>query len=103
MKKSQTSELIEKSFDILKLDKFFTAGEKECRAWTINKNSLLPKAGAVIHTDFERGFICAEVVSYEDFVKFGGYKNAKENGKIRIEGKSYITKDGDIINFRFNV
>ncbi|MDX5405005.1 MAG: DUF933 domain-containing protein, partial [Bacteroidota bacterium] len=79
------------------------AGEKEVRAWTIKKGSTAPQAAGVIHTDFEKGFIRAEVISYEDYVKFGSEQAVKDAGKLRVEGKEYIVKDGDVMHFRFNV
>ena len=94
--------LIKKGYDILKLDTFFTSGLEETRAWTIKKNCNAPKAAGEIHTDFEKGFIRAETVSYQEFVKNNGWLNSKSNGKMRLEGKDYIVKDGDILNFRFN-
>ncbi|MFD2113023.1 redox-regulated ATPase YchF [Thiorhodococcus fuscus] len=90
-------------YSLLGLDTYFTAGPKEVRAWTIPRNAKAPKAASVIHTDFERGFIRAEVIAYEDFVAFKGEQGAKEAGKLRSEGKEYVVKDGDIIHFRFNV
>ena len=81
---------------------FFTSGPEETRAWTIQKNCTAPKAAGEIHTDFEKGFIRAETISYEDFIYNGGWINSKTNGKMRLEGKDYIVKDGDILNFRFN-
>ena len=94
--------LIEKGYEILELDTFFTSGTEETRAWTIQKNCLAPKAASEIHTDFEKGFIRAETVSYNDFVENDGWVNSKTNGKMRLEGKDYIVKDGDVLNFRFN-
>jgi len=94
--------LIKKGYDLLSLQTFFTSGPEESRAWTINKNSKAPKAAGQIHTDFEKGFIRAETVSYIDFVECGGWLKSKEAGKMRLEGKDYIVKDGDILNFRFN-
>ena len=94
--------LIQKGYKILELDTFFTSGPEETRAWTIQKNCLAPKAAGEIHTDFEKGFIRAETISYNDFVENGGWVNSKTNGKMRLEGKDYIVKDGDILNFRFN-
>jgi ribosome-binding ATPase YchF (GTP1/OBG family) len=79
------------------LQTYFTAGEKEVRAWTIHRGDTAPKAAAVIHTDFERGFIRAETVGYEDFISLGGWKGAKEKGAVRSEGKEYVVKDGDVI------
>ena len=94
--------LIQKGFKILELDTFFTSGPEETRAWTIQKNCLAPKAAGEIHTDFEKGFIRAETISYNDFVENDGWVNSKTNGKMRLEGKDYIVKDGDVLNFRFN-
>ena len=94
--------LIQKGYEILELDTFFTSGQEETRAWTIQKNCLAPKAAGEIHTDFEKGFIRAETISYNDFIKNDGWVNSKTNGKMRLEGKEYIVKDGDVLNFRFN-
>ena len=94
--------LIKKGYEILELDTFFTSGPEETRAWTIQKNCLAPKAAGEIHTDFEKGFIRAETISYNDFIENDGWVNSKTNGKMRLEGKDYIVKDGDILNFRFN-
>jgi ribosome-binding ATPase YchF (GTP1/OBG family) len=94
--------LIQKGYKILELDTYFTSGPEETRAWTIEKNCTAPKAAGEIHTDFEKGFIRAETVSYEDFVANEGWVNSKNNGKMRLEGKDYIVKDGDVLNFRFN-
>tara|TARA_B100000900_G_C20572860_1_gene714037 strand:- start:1333 stop:2097 length:765 start_codon:yes stop_codon:yes gene_type:complete len=94
--------LIQKGYKILELDTFFTSGPEETRAWTIEKNCTAPKAAGEIHTDFEKGFIRAETVSYEDFIENDGWVNSKTNGKMRLEGKDYIVKDGDVLNFRFN-
>ncbi|MDC3069364.1 redox-regulated ATPase YchF [Candidatus Pelagibacter sp.] len=94
--------LIQKGYKILELDTFFTSGPEETRAWTIQKNCLAPKAAGEIHTDFEKGFIRAETISYNDFVENDGWINSKTNGKMRLEGKDYIVKDGDVLNFRFN-
>ncbi len=94
--------LIQKGYKILELDTFFTSGPEETRAWTIQKNCLAPKAAGEIHTDFEKGFIRAETISYNDFVENAGWVNSKTNGKMRLEGKDYIVKDGDVLNFRFN-
>ena len=82
---------------------YFTAGVKEVRAWTIPVNCTAPKAAAVIHTDFEKGFIRAECIGYDDFIQYKGEAGAKEAGKWRLEGKDYIVKDGDVLHFRFNV
>jgi len=94
--------LIQKGYKILELDTYFTSGPEETRAWTIEKNCTAPKAAGEIHTDFEKGFIRAETVSYEDFISNKGWINSKNNGKVRLEGKDYIVKDGDVLNFRFN-
>ena len=94
--------LISKGYKILELDTYFTSGPEETRAWTIKKNCTAPKAAGEIHTDFEKGFIRAETISYKDFIENEGWVNAKTNGKMRLEGKDYIVKDGDILNFRFN-
>ena len=94
--------LIQKGYEILELDTFFTSGPEETRAWTIEKNSLAPIAAGEIHTDFEKGFIKAETISYEDFLENQGWQNSKAVGKLRLEGKDYIVKDGDVLNFRFN-
>ncbi len=94
--------LIQKGYNILELDTYFTSGPEETRAWTIQKNCTAPKAAGEIHTDFEKGFIRAETISYEDFITNNGWVNSKANGKMRLEGKEYIVKDGDILNFRFN-
>ena len=95
--------IIKLSYIKLNLITYFTTGEKETRAWTVKKNSIALDASSVIHTDFKKGFICAETTSFEDYIKYGGSKGAKENGKTRQEGKKYLVKDGDIIRFLFNV
>lgn len=97
------NKLIKKAYTLLNLQTYFTAGEKEVRAWTIEKGWTAPKAAGVIHTDFEKGFIKAEVLSYEDFIKYGSESACRDAGKLRIEGKEYIVQDGDIMHFRFNV
>ena len=102
LKKTGLDMLIKKAYGILELETFFTSGPEETRAWTIQKNCTAPKAAGEIHTDFEKGFIRAETISYEDFISNGGWINSKTNGKMRLEGKDYIVKDGDILNFRFN-
>ncbi len=102
LKKTGLDLLIKKGYKILELDTYFTSGPEETRAWTIEKNSTAPKAAGEIHTDFEKGFIRAETVSYEDFISNSGWINSKTNGKMRLEGKDYIVKDGDVLNFRFN-
>ncbi|MBQ75135.1 MAG: redox-regulated ATPase YchF [Gammaproteobacteria bacterium] len=95
--------VIRAGYELLGLQTYFTAGEKEVRAWTVEQNATAPKAAAVIHTDFEKGFIRAEVVAYEDFISGNGEAGAKEAGKWRLEGKDYLVQDGDVIHFRFNV
>jgi len=102
LKETGLSLLIQKGYKILELDTYFTSGVEETRAWTIQKNCTAPKAAGEIHTDFEKGFIRAETVSYDDFVANDGWVNSKTNGKMRLEGKDYIVKDGDVLNFRFN-
>lgn len=98
-----SSKLIRSAYKLLNLQTYFTAGVKEVRAWTINVGDTAPQAAGVIHTDFEKGFIRAEVIKYEDFVAFGSEAKVKEAGKLSVEGKEYIVKDGDMMNFRFNV
>jgi len=95
--------VIRAGYDLLGLQTYFTAGVKEVRAWTVKIGATAPKAAAVIHTDFEKGFIRAEVIGYEDFVRYKGENGAKDAGKWRLEGKEYIVKDGDVMHFRFNV
>jgi len=95
--------LIRAAYDLLGLQTYFTAGEKEVRAWTMRKGDTAPQAAGVIHTDFEKGFIRAEVIAYDDYVKFKGEQGSKEAGKMRLEGKEYIVRDGDVMHFRFNV
>jgi len=95
--------VIRSGYGLLGLQTYFTAGEKEVRAWTVAIGATAPQAAGVIHTDFEKGFIKAETMSYNDFVEFGGESGAKEAGKLRVEGKDYIVKDGDVLHFRFNV
>ena len=103
IKESGLDILIKEAYYLLGLQTFFTAGEKECRAWTFKKGMKAPECAGVIHTDFEKGFIRAEVTSYEDFIKYGNLAKAKEAGKMRLEGKEYVFQDGDITLFRFNV
>ncbi|MDF1516439.1 MAG: redox-regulated ATPase YchF [Lutibacter sp.] len=103
LKEPGASVLIRAAYKLLKQQTYFTAGVKEVRAWTINVGDTAPQAAGVIHTDFEKGFIRAEVISYEDFVKYGNEAKVKEAGKMRVEGKEYIVQDGDIMHFRFNV
>ena len=95
--------VIRAGYKLLGLQTYFTAGVKEVRAWTVHVGATAPQAAAVIHTDFERGFIRAEVISYEDFIKYKGETGAREAGKMRLEGKDYIVQDGDVMHFRFNV
>jgi len=102
LNKTGLNQLIKEGYDLLNLDTFFTSGPEESRAWTVEKNTLAPKAASVIHTDFEKNFIRAEAVTCEDFIKFGSAEKCKENGKLRIEGKDYIVKDGDVLHFRIN-
>jgi len=102
LKKTGLSMLIQKGYNVLELDTYFTSGPEETRAWTIPRNCTAPKAAGEIHTDFEKGFIRAETIAYEDFITNDGWVNSKINGKMRLEGKDYIVKDGDILNFRFN-
>jgi len=102
MDKTGLNQLIKKGYELLNLDTFFTSGPEESRAWTVKKETPAPKAASVIHTDFEKKFIRAEAVSYEEFVKYGSSEKCKENGKLRVEGKDYIVKDGDVLYFRVN-
>jgi GTP-binding protein YchF len=95
--------LIHAAYDLLGLQTYFTAGEKEVRAWTVKKGATAPQAAGAIHTDFEKGFIRAEVIAYDDYVRLGGETKSKEAGKMRLEGKEYVVKDGDVMHFRFNV
>jgi GTP-binding protein YchF len=101
--KSGLDKLIEASYRTLGLMSFLTAGEDECRAWTIKVGTKAPQAAGKIHTDFERGFIKAEVINYQDLLNEGSLSNAREKGLVRMEGKEYVVQDGDIILFRFNV
>jgi GTP-binding protein YchF len=95
--------VIRAGYRLLKLQTFLTAGPKEARAWTVPVGATAPQAAGEIHTDFERGFIRAEVTSYDDYTKFNGEQGAREAGKLRLEGKDYIVQDGDVVHFRFNV
>ncbi|HEY4108651.1 redox-regulated ATPase YchF [Puia sp.] len=97
------SKLIRSAYRLLNLATYFTAGVQEVRAWTIHEGWKAPQAASVIHTDFEKGFIKAEVIAYADYIKFGSEAAARDNGKLRIEGKDYVVKDGDVMHFRFNV
>lgn len=98
-----SAKLIRGAYKLLELETYFTAGVKEVRAWTIPVGATAPQAAGVIHTDFEKGFIRAEVIAYNDFVSFGSEAKVKEAGKMRVEGKEYVVKDGDVMHFRFNV
>jgi len=102
-KESGLDRLIKAAFDLLGLQTFLTAGPDECRAWTIVKGTTAPKAAGKIHTDFERGFIRAEVVNFDDLVANGSVAAAREKGLVRVEGKDYVMQNGDVVNFRFNV
>ncbi len=102
LNKTGIKQLIKEGYDLLNLDTFFTSGPEESRAWTVENNTLAPKAASVIHTDFEKKFIRVEAVSCDDFIKYGSAEKCKENGKLRIEGKDYIVKDGDVLYFRVN-
>jgi GTP-binding protein YchF len=97
------SRVIRAGYDLLHLITFFTAGPKESRAWTVEKGAKAPQAAGVIHTDFERGFIRAETIAYDDYINFGGEAGARDAGKLRSEGKDYVVQDGDVMLFRFNV
>jgi ribosome-binding ATPase len=103
MKEPALDRLIHSAYKLLTLQTYFTAGVQEVRAWTIHEGWKAPQAASVIHTDFEKGFIKAEVISYDDFVKYGSEAAARESGRLRIEGKEYVVKDGDVMHFRFNV
>ena len=95
--------VIHAGYKLLGLQTYFTAGPKEVRAWTIHDGDTAPQAAGVIHTDFEKGFIRAEVIAYDDYIACKGEQGAKEAGKMRLEGKEYVVKDGDVMHFRFNV
>jgi hypothetical protein len=103
MKEPALDRLIHSAYKLLNLYTYFTAGVQEVRAWTIHEGWKAPQAAGVIHTDFEKGFIKAEVISYDDFVKYGSEAAARDAGRLRIEGKEYVVKDGDVMHFRFNV
>ena len=103
LKNPGLNRVIRAGYALLNLQTYFTAGVKEVRAWTVSVGATAPKAAAVIHTDFEKGFIRAEVIAYDDFIQFKGENGAKEAGKWRLEGKDYIVQDGDVMHFRFNV
>jgi GTP-binding protein YchF len=103
LKESGVSKLIKAAYRLLNLSTYFTAGEKEVRAWTITKGMFAPQAAGVIHTDFEKGFIKAEVIRYADFIQYGSESACRDAGKLSIEGKEYLVNDGDVMHFRFNV
>ncbi len=103
VEESGLEQIIHHAFDKLGLQSYFTAGKIEVRAWTIKKNTKAPQAAAVIHNDFEKGFIKAEVIAYKDFIELGGEAKSKEAGKLKLEGKDYVVQDGDVMHFRFNV
>ena len=95
--------LIKRSYYLLGLETYFTAGPQEVRAWTFRRGSKAPKCAGIIHTDFEKGFIRAETIKYPDYIKYNGEQGCKENGKMRLEGKEYIVQDGDVMHFLFNL
>src|SRR5699024_8434314 len=103
IEESGLDQLVKATYQLLGLGTYFTAGEKEVRAWTFRKGMTAPEAAGIIHTDFEKGFIRAETVSYDDLKDAGSMVRARERGKVRLEGKDYIVEDGDVIHFRFNV
>jgi GTP-binding protein YchF len=103
LEKPGAHHLIQSTYKLLKLQTYFTAGVKEVRAWTIIEGTKAPQAAAVIHTDFEKGFIRAEVMAYSDYIRLGSEQACRDNGKLSVEGKDYVVKDGDIMHFRFNV
>lgn len=100
---SGLDQIIQAAYHLLGLRTFFTVGEPECRAWTFHEGMKAPQCAGIIHTDFEKGFIKAEVYSYEDLMEYGTELSLKEHGKLRIEGKEYVMQDGDVVFFRFNV
>jgi ribosome-binding ATPase YchF (GTP1/OBG family) len=103
IKEDGLSQLVRVAYDTLGLQSYLTAGDKECRAWTIPQGATAPQAAGVIHTDFERGFIAANICKYDDLVRLGSEKAVKEAGLMRTEGKDYVMQDGDVVEFRFNV
>jgi ribosome-binding ATPase YchF (GTP1/OBG family) len=103
LEESGVSRLIRSAYKLLNLETYFTAGKMEVRAWTFHKGWKAPQCAGVIHTDFEKGFIRAEVIKYDDFIKYGSEAAVREAGKLNVEGKDYIVEDGDIMHFRFNV
>ena len=103
LKQSGLEKMIQAAYQLLGLQTYLTAGEKEVRAWTINHGDKAPAAAGVIHTDFEKGFIKAKIVSYDDFIAFNGWKGAAEVGKVRLEGTDYVMQEGDVVEFMFNL
>lgn len=103
LKESGVNQLIHQAYKLLQLQTYFTAGEKEVRAWTIHQGMTAPQAAGVIHTDFEKGFIRAEVIHYDDYIKYGSESACRDAGKLAVEGKEYVVADGDVMHFRFNV
>jgi len=103
LEEAGAAKLIRAAYSLLNQQTYFTAGEKEVRAWTVAVGATAPQAAGVIHTDFEKGFIRAEVISYEDYKQYGSESKVKEAGKMRVEGKEYVVQDGDVMHFRFNV
>ena len=103
MQETGLDRVIRAGYELLGLQTYFTAGPKEVRAWTVKKGASAPQAAGVIHTDFEKGFIRAEVTAFDDYIAHNGEQGAKEAGKLRLEGKDYIVCDGDVMHFRFNV
>jgi GTP-binding protein YchF len=103
LKETGLTRVIREGYALLNLITFFTIGPKEARAWTVHKGAKAPQAAGEIHTDFERGFICAETISYEEYMAFKGEHGAKAAGKLRLEGRDYVVQDGDVFHFRFNV
>ena len=103
LKETSLSKLIKEGYDLLNLITFFTSGPKESKSWSCQRGTFAPDAGAKIHTDFKKGFIKAEVISYADFIEYKGEQNCKDIGKMRFEGKDYLVSDADIITFKFNV
>ena len=101
LKEPGLDRLIRAGYELLHLVTYFTAGPKEARAWTVTRGTKAPQAAGVIHTDFERGFIRAETIAYDDYVKLGGEAGARDGGKLRLEGKDYVVADGDVMHFRF--
>jgi GTP-binding protein YchF len=103
MEEPGLNRVIRAGYDLLNLHTYFTAGPKEVRAWTVRVGATAPEAAGVIHTDFQKGFIRAEVIGYDDFIAYGGEQGAKDAGRWRLEGKDYVVQDGDVVHFRFNV